>query len=187
MRLSPLQKAQRIDELPGFGPNISTGLVMVFHPAEFAIFNEPSQSAMHTLGFSLKNLEEFEEKTHTLKELLGAIDFFELDRFLYLVYKGRIQIDRLNRQVWWVNQGKTFAIEHAGGYLWAPRHGENNVVFQHWSDITKLQPEDVVLHYANGALRAISRVHEVAKDEPRPGGLMTDTSEMEGYLVRVQY
>src|SRR6266478_2754918 len=114
--LSPLEKAQRIDELPGFGPNSSTGLVMVFHPAEFAIYNVPSQDAMHMLGFSIENLEEFEEKVHALKEQLGAIDFIELDWFLYLMYKGRIQIDRPNRQIWWVNQGTTFAIERAGGY-----------------------------------------------------------------------
>src|SRR5204862_229312 len=106
--LSPLVKAQRIDELPGFGSNSSTGLVMVFHPTEFAIYNEPSQNAMHKLGFSFESLEEFQEKTRALKEQLGAIDFFELDWFLYLVYKGRIQIDRPNRQVWWVNQGTTF-------------------------------------------------------------------------------
>ncbi len=185
--LSPMEKAQRIDELPGFGPNSSTGLVMVFHPAEFAIYNELSQNAMHMLGFSIENLEEFEEKVRALKEQLGAMDFIELDWFLYLVYRGRIQIDRLNRQIWWVNQGTTFAIERAGGYLWAPKHGKNNVVFQHWSDMTKLQPEDVVLHYANGALRAVSRVLEAAKDEPRPGELSADTWEMEGYLVRVRY
>ena len=97
--LSPLVKAQRIDKVPGFGPNISTGLVMVFHPTEFAIFNEPSQSAMHTLGNSFQNLEEFEEKALALKEQLGAIDCLELDRFLYLVYKGHIQLDHPNHQV----------------------------------------------------------------------------------------
>jgi hypothetical protein len=185
--LSPLVKAQRIDELPGFGSNSSTGLVMVFHPTEFAIYNEPSQNAMHKLGFSFENLEEFQEKTRALKEQLGAIDFFELDWFLYLVYKGRIQIDRPNRQVWWVNQGTTFAIEKAGGYLWAPKHGKNNVVFQHWSDMTKIQPGDVVLHYANGALRAVSSVQESAKDQPRPSELSAETWESEGYLVRTEY
>jgi len=185
--LSPLEKAQRLDELPGFGPNSSTGLVMVFHPAEFAIYNDPSQNAMHMLGFSIENLEEFEEKVHALKEQLGAKDFIELDWFLYLVYKERIQIDRPNRQIWWVNQGTTFAIERAGGYLWAPKHGKNNVVFQHWSDMTKLHPGDVVLHYANGALRAVSRVLETAKDEPRPGELSAETWESEGYLVRTEY
>lgn len=66
--LSPKEKAQRIDDLPGFGPNISTGLVMVFHPTEFAIFNKPSQNAMHMLGFSVENQEEFEEKVRALKE-----------------------------------------------------------------------------------------------------------------------
>jgi hypothetical protein len=185
--LSPKEKVQRIDELPGFGPNISTGLVMVFHPAEFAIFNEPSQSAMRMLGISFENLEEFEEKVRALKEQLGARDFIELDWFLYLVSKGRIQLDSPPQNVWWVNQGETFEIEKSGGYLWAPKHGKSNVMFQHWSDMAKLQPADVVLHYANGALRAVSSVLESTKDEPRPGKFSAETWESEGYLVRVQY
>ena len=185
--LSPMEKAQRIDEIPGFGPNISTGLVMVFHPAEFAIYNVPSQSAMRMLGFSFENLEEFEEQARELKGQLGASDFLELDWFLYLVYKERIREEPTIRQVWWVNQGTTFAIEKAGGYLWAPKHGKNNVVFQHWSDMTKLQPEDVVFHYANGAVRAVSRVLESAKDEPRPDELSAEAWESEGYLVRTEY
>ena len=37
--LSPIDKARQIDDLPGFGPNVSTGLVMVFHPDEFALVN----------------------------------------------------------------------------------------------------------------------------------------------------
>jgi hypothetical protein len=73
--LSLMEKAQRVDELPGFGPNISTGLVMVFHPAEFAIYNAPSQNAMNILGIPTENLEEFEEQARELKEQLGADDF----------------------------------------------------------------------------------------------------------------
>ena len=185
--LAPLVKAQRIDELPGFGPNISTGLVMVFHPTEFAIFNEPSQSAMHKLGISFEYLEDFEEKALALKEQLGAIDFLELDKFLYFVHKERLQIKRPNRQVWWVNQGKNFALERDGGYLWAQKHGKNNRVFQHWSDLAKLQPDDIVLHYANRELRAVSRVLESAKDEPRPGNIAAYAEDEDGYLVRAQY
>jgi 5-methylcytosine-specific restriction enzyme B len=35
--LTPLEKAQIIEGVSGFGRNIATGLVMVFHTTEFAI------------------------------------------------------------------------------------------------------------------------------------------------------
>lgn len=189
--LTPLEKVHRIDELPGFGPNISTGLIMVFHPAEFAIYNAPSQSTMEKLGFSCESLEAFEESVSALKTQLGATDFIELDWFLYLAHKGKITIfppsTHRDYRVWWVNQGKTFELEKAGSYLWAPKQGKNGVVFQHWTEMAKVRPGDVVLHYANGALRAVGQVLEGAHDAPRPNELPSDSWEDKGYLVRVQY
>jgi 5-methylcytosine-specific restriction enzyme B len=43
--LEPTAKAKQILEVPGFGHNIATGLVMVYHPDAFAIWNSPSGSA----------------------------------------------------------------------------------------------------------------------------------------------
>jgi hypothetical protein len=40
--LSPLEKATKLKALPGFEPNIATGLVMVFHPTEFSFWNKVS-------------------------------------------------------------------------------------------------------------------------------------------------
>lgn len=98
-----------------------------------------------------------------------------------------IQFDRPNRLFWWVNQGMTFAIERASGYLWALKHRNTNVLFRYWSDLTKLQPEDIVLHSANGVLRADSKVLEAAKDEPRPGNLDAYAEDKECYFFRVEY
>ncbi len=39
LELPPLEKAHQIIEIPHFGRNIATGLVMVFHPTEFAIYS----------------------------------------------------------------------------------------------------------------------------------------------------
>ena len=81
--LTPLEKVSKLLQLKGFGYNISTGLVMVFHPDEFALYNVPSQKAMKKLGFPEKTLEAFEQAAKQLKESLGAADFLELDWFLY--------------------------------------------------------------------------------------------------------
>jgi hypothetical protein len=61
--LSPLEKAHRIVEIPGFGENITTGLVMVFHPSEFAIYNQKSKGGMSKLGGQIKTLEAVPQKS----------------------------------------------------------------------------------------------------------------------------
>src|SRR5262249_12166654 len=59
---------------------------------------------------------------------------------------------------WWVNQGSTYKLEKDGSYLWAPKTGKSNVAFAHWTNVSKLQPGDTVLHYANNQLLAVSHV-----------------------------
>ncbi|MDZ7704394.1 MAG: AAA family ATPase [Trueperaceae bacterium] len=83
---TPLQKAHELkDDITGFGWNISTGLVMVFHPNTLGIFNEPSKQALWMLGYTFRNgdIEAFQDHLRKLKRTLGAGDFIELDWFLY--------------------------------------------------------------------------------------------------------
>jgi hypothetical protein len=91
-RLKPIAKAEEIQLIAGFGRNSSTGLVMVFHPTEFAIYNQQSQPAMKKLGYDVPTLEAFEAAVHTLKDALGAEDFVELDLFLWLVNNDIISV-----------------------------------------------------------------------------------------------
>ena len=86
--LTPLKKAREVMEVPGFGRNSATGMVMLFHPTEFAIYNKPSSGALQYLGRETETLEAFQKEVTRLKELVGAEDFLELDWFLYLVTKG---------------------------------------------------------------------------------------------------
>ncbi|MBW1782369.1 MAG: EVE domain-containing protein [Deltaproteobacteria bacterium] len=85
----PLEKAKRLKlEVNGFGLNISTGLVMMFHPKEFAIYNQASQTATRLLGLPMDALETFQDSVRQLKEMLGSSDFLQLDWFLYLIREG---------------------------------------------------------------------------------------------------
>jgi MoxR-like ATPase len=85
-----LEKAKRLmsGEVKGFGENVGTGLVMMFHPDEFAIFNGPSQAAVRFLGLTAKSLDEFEAVAAELKTILGCPDFLALDWFLFLILDG---------------------------------------------------------------------------------------------------
>jgi hypothetical protein len=85
----PSEKAKRLNmEVDGFGSNISTGLVMMFHPKEFAIYNQASQTATRLLGIPMDTLEAFQDSVRQLKKMLGCADFLELDWFLYLLQEG---------------------------------------------------------------------------------------------------
>lgn len=87
--LSPLEKAIQIEERPGFGPNIATGLVMVFHPTEFSLWNKVSRSLLPQFGYRADELAVFETSTTELRQRLGAEDALELDWFLFLLSTGR--------------------------------------------------------------------------------------------------
>jgi hypothetical protein len=69
---------------------------------------------------------------------------------------------------WWVNQGSSFASELDLGIVQAPLVNKAGHDLQHWKNIEQLRPGDVVVHYANGAIRAVSSVSKQAKRGPRP-------------------
>jgi MoxR-like ATPase len=89
---SPLKKVDAIKEVPGFGDNVATGLVMVYHPSEFAICNNQSKVALNKLGATFSGVAEFEQLASALKSTLGAEDYLELDLFLYLIGNGKITL-----------------------------------------------------------------------------------------------
>ena len=90
------------------------------------------------------------------------------------------------RQTWWVNQRATFKEERAGGYLWAPLLDRRGARPKHWANMEDSRPGDIVLSYASGKLRAVSRVlaPAVAAEQPPELG---DRWDRNGELVRVEY
>lgn len=86
---------------------------------------------------------------------------------------------------WWVNQGSTYQQEKAGQYLWAPREGANGVVFGHWTNVSKAKVGDVILHYANNNILAVSRVKEQPRPASRPAELPPGEWQQDGYLAPV--
>lgn len=89
---TPIEKAEKIMAIPGFGPNTATGLVMLIAPTEFAIWNKQSKIALKELGFAVHNLEVFQDSARRVSEQLQADDFLELDWFLYQIATEKIQL-----------------------------------------------------------------------------------------------
>jgi hypothetical protein len=87
--LPPMHKAQQITKVYGFGNNITTGLVMFFHPTEFGIYNNQGKQILKNLGYDTgESIDTYEETLHDLKMKLNAQDFLELDWFLYTFNRG---------------------------------------------------------------------------------------------------
>jgi hypothetical protein len=70
--------------------------------------------------------------------------------------------------VWWVNQGRSYDVEHSGGYVWAVKLARDGRTLDHHNRVMDLQPGECVFHYTNGAIRAIGEVLESPKEAPRP-------------------
>lgn len=90
------------------------------------------------------------------------------------------------RRVWWVNQRRTnYAAETEGGYLWAPAARADGVRLRHWSSVLQLRPGDLVLHYHDGAIRAVGVVADTAREAERPAALAGNEGTPNGFLVPV--
>lgn len=183
--LDPEGKAESLMEIPGFGRNTATGLVMAFHPDEFGIYNHPSRNALESLGFEAKNLSAFESSLQQLREDFDAADFFELDQFLWMLDSGLIHPTRSG--LWWVNQGQTYEQERELGCVWAGMAGEGKPRVQHHVDVSRMLPGDHVLHYASGALCAISTVTEPPSERSKDIDAEPGVGNPVGYFTPVDY
>jgi hypothetical protein len=187
--LDPMEKARALLELPGFGPNTATGLVMVFHPDRFALWNQVSRRVVASLDGETNDLTAFERDVGAIREALGGEDFLELDWFFYLLNE-RIADDGdtpspPSQSAWWVNQGASYQRARSGAYLWAPLRDKAGNRPAHWENMKKLTPGDTVFHYADGKLRAVSRVITSAEAASRPDARDRQW-EPDGDLVRVR-
>lgn len=88
---------------------------------------------------------------------------------------------------WWVNQGATFRQESTGGYVWAPQRNSAGSQLAHHANVSRLKKGDTIVHYSNGAIRAIGTVLEDAEDGDRPPELPSGPWETDGRLAHVEY
>jgi hypothetical protein len=89
-------------------------------------------------------------------------------------------------EYWWVNQSQTYREEREAGILWAPKRSRNGRTIAHWESMAQVRPGDMVIHYANGAIRATGEVLAAAIEAPRPSEVEGDW-ERDGRLVRAAY
>lgn len=155
----------------------------------------PSAIYLYALGFLDALIDEARQRGLPLRDRLdaqglvwaitkaGQEDAFILgDEFeAFMQWRGEASA------VWWVNQGATYDNERAGGYVWAPQATKKGAVLSHWLAVSKLHVNDVIVHYANGAVRSLGRVVKKPKEAAKPAELESEPWESKGYYCAVEY
>jgi len=88
---------------------------------------------------------------------------------------------------WWVNHKQTVRQEIGGQYLWSPKTENNGRRSEFYRNMRRAKPGDIVLSYADQAVRFVGRVVEFAFTAPKPtefGNAGTNWSQ-EGWLLPV--
>lgn len=89
--------------------------------------------------------------------------------------------------IWWVNQGSTLNAEEEEGILWAPLSGKGGRSQYHWDTMDEVRKGDIILHYANGSLRYVSRAIEDPINASKPRSMASSNWEEQGRLIRAEY
>jgi hypothetical protein len=170
----------------------SDGFWHLDNPADIAASSEPDDQFADSQVGQQPGIGTAHFDPELFELLQNADARNELSEVLINTYFAPEVRDRLRRlekpaqaSFWWVNQGSTYKLERDGSYLWAPKAGKSNVAFAHWTNVSRLQPGDTVLHYANNQLMAVSRVVQLPVAAGRPSELPADSWESDGYLARV--
>ena len=118
------------------------------------------------------------------------LEFYRTDTpFCYeiKISKGLKNYVENSINIWWVNQGQSINAEYSDGYLWAPIKSNSGKTFYHWELLSELKKDDIVLNYANGEIRFISKVLNEAIESKKPSSLKFESSDQLGRLVKVEY
>lgn len=87
-----------------------------------------------------------------------------------------------------VFQGGTFDDECKGQFIWAPKNTKAGGTCHHWDRLLDVREGDVILHCADGYIKAVSRAEGACEDCLRP--LMEGAEEqweMNGRIVKCDY
>jgi MoxR-like ATPase len=137
--LTPMDKVELGCDVPGFGDNSATGVTMLAHPTEFAIWNRPSKDVMASLGYPTARLSEFQRAAAALRDELGADDFLELDWFLYLIERGDIDLPDVGPRSSGDDAVRHWAMSLGhGGRLW-PECYDDGIAVLGWDDLGDLR------------------------------------------------
>jgi hypothetical protein len=88
---------------------------------------------------------------------------------------------------WWVNQGGTWKHEIGRQILWAPMRRNDGQELNHWSRLADVQAGDVIFHYYNKAVSAVSVALGEASHSTKPDfGSVGANWQEDGRLIHLR-
>ena len=112
---------------------------------------DPSIDAAIKLVIEEKKIAEIEAAESTKLEKIKVASTFETIDINQ--YKN---VERGNRNYFFVFQNKTYDAEKRGGYLWAPKSLKDGRNVSHWNRMTEVRKGDVIFHSVRKEIAAIS-------------------------------
>ena len=102
------------------------------------------------------------------------------------VLRAGLDAGGLERRFWWVNQGRgCTSRRRAADSFGPPKRTQSGATPFHWQNMTRVSPGDLVIHYADTQLRAISIVKSLAYDSDR--GALPDDWDKDGWRSDLTY
>jgi MoxR-like ATPase len=98
--------------------------------------------------------------------------------------------NKLMRQpsVWWVNQGASYARERERGTIWCPQIDGGGNQRHFYTNVSCVKRGDVIFHYANKEIRAVSQARADANEGSKPREIAIDDEwQRPGWYAEVEY
>lgn len=163
--LSITDKFEAVQGIIGFGDSVTSGLLMMMHPKQVALYNGPSKQGLRLLGFNFKNYDEFQKQVTRLSKFLQLEDFIELDWLLFHIANGEYKFETSEDSGFWFYQANpTYDIieniKSSPIEVWSPR-----------THLQRMKPGDTVFFWTTEIRRLfawgslLSKTYETKTDE----------------------
>lgn len=92
-------------------------------------------------------------------------------------------------QYWWVNQNQTYKHEVPGGYMWSPKVNADGGRSQFYTNMTLIEPGDVVYSFCDTYIKAVGVVinKAVSSVKPTEFGTAGQNWNDDGWFVEVDF
>lgn len=128
-----------------------------------------------------------DENSYTPQDSEEYIEFYETGT----PFKYRIKFIRDSKvsdvNVWWVNQGFSQKNEYAYGMIFAPLAAKDGKKIYHWDNMKEVKEGDIIIHYADNAIRFVGRVIEPPIECAHPDPKQNIKEPLMGRLIKVEY
>lgn len=90
---------------------------------------------------------------------------------------------------WWVNQGKSYEIEHAGSFMWSPKKEKSDRRNQAYENMKLISPGDFIFSHFNKNVSVIGTAQSYCYEASRPEEFPKNQNEgnYDGWRVDVKY